>query len=132
MSSRRTILVVTGGATLAPTLYEWLGEDYDLSVVTTFGAARSHLDRRPDVMLTEVKLGAYNGLHLALRAWTLGIPTVVVGDPDPVVQNDAEQFGARYISVTGLSCEALLVALDSLCHVAPTDLANMPTSASPA
>ena len=72
MSHRRKILVVAPSIRLAAGLVTSLGKGhYELVVVSTFSAAMVYLGRRPDLIITEVKLGEYNGLHLALRGRAL-------------------------------------------------------------
>ena len=53
---------------------------------------------RPDVLVTAVRIGEYNGIHLAILArMTHGAPTIVIGDDDPVLEREAEQAGAQYV-----------------------------------
>jgi DNA-binding response OmpR family regulator len=68
---------------------------------------------RPLILMTEVRLGAYNGLQLALRARaaTPKIPVLVMsGWPDPVLQRDAESIGATF-AVKPLTPSELLAAV---------------------
>lgn len=95
-NQRHNILVVAPSPSLATKLVRLLGDASQLVVVTTFAAAKVHLDSPPDLLITEVKLGEYNGLHLALRARAAGIPSIVLGDP--VFEREAEQLGATYLS----------------------------------
>jgi len=97
-SERPRILVVSETITLANNLLLWLREaGYDLEIVTTFTAGKAHLRTAPDVLITELKLREYNGLHLALRARRNGIPAAVIGAPDAGFEEEAQQFGARYV-----------------------------------
>jgi DNA-binding NtrC family response regulator len=53
-----------------------------------------------DVVLTDVRLGAFNGLQLALIARDLHPTTQVIvysGFSDPVLQAEAERVGATYL-----------------------------------
>ena len=53
----------------------------------------------PDVVITNVRLGAYNGLHLIMRARAMRpqIGAIVTSAlPDPVLQSDATSFGAEF------------------------------------
>ncbi|HWC30900.1 MAG TPA: hypothetical protein VG845_12545, partial [Dehalococcoidia bacterium] len=84
------------------------GADCKLTVVTTFAAARSRLRALPDVLITEVRLADYNGLHLALYAQADGIPTIVLGDADPVAEAQAAEFGATFMKRDGVVREELL------------------------
>jgi hypothetical protein len=93
------VLVVgrSGGVacTLAPDL---VAAGYQTLVASEFGEAKALLAKRPSLLITEVKLGAYNGLHLAIRARAVGTPTLVIGDPDPVLQADAQRQHALYVT----------------------------------
>lgn len=48
--------------------------------------------------MTALKLGAYNGLHVALSAQTSGIPVIVLGPNDAGLENEARAMGVRYLS----------------------------------
>ncbi len=80
---------------LAPSLR---AAGYVPKVVGDFAAAKEALAARPELLITELKLGAYNGLHLAIRANVQGTPTIVVGDHDPVLEAEAERQHARYLT----------------------------------
>lgn len=54
----------------------------------------------PSLLITEVRLGAYNGLQLAIRgrAERPGIALIVAsGFHDAVLQRESEQFGATFV-----------------------------------
>lgn len=54
----------------------------------------------PDVLVTELRLGAYNGLHLALRGKAVrpGMKAIVVTrTADPVLQKEAAGIGAELL-----------------------------------
>jgi len=55
----------------------------------------------PDLLMTDVRLGAYNGLHLVIRAHVEhpGMPAIVVdADHDPVLEREANGAGATYVA----------------------------------
>jgi two-component system response regulator GlrR len=55
----------------------------------------------PDLLMTDVRLGAYNGLHLVMRAHLQhpGMPAIVLDtDHDPVLEREANGAGATYVS----------------------------------
>ena len=111
----RRVLVVADTLPLANTLLSWLKEaGYDAAVVTTYGAAKEHLKTAPHVLLTELKLREYNGLHLALRARKDGIPSAVFGAPDPGFAGDAHRLGATYVSAESLRRDDVLLLVESL------------------
>jgi DNA-binding response OmpR family regulator len=102
MTVRRQALVVAPDADLGATLADWLAVGgYNTVVVRTFAAARTELDAAtPDLLVTELKLGAYNGLHLAIRARSrkAKVPVIVIGEPDAVLQAEAEHLQAAYLT----------------------------------
>ena len=96
---KQNVLLVAPSPGLAATLFSWLAEkDFTASLVTSFSAAKDRLEDRPSLLISEIRLGAYNGLHLAVHALALAIPTIVIGDMDPVLKRDAEQLSAVYMT----------------------------------
>jgi CheY-like chemotaxis protein len=81
------------------TLGRWFGKaGYDVAVASTFAEAKSLLSLGPDIIVSEIKLGEYNGLHIAAHAQCLGIPAILIGPRDIGIERDAEQVGALYLS----------------------------------
>jgi len=73
-----------------------------VTIVQTFAHAREQLQRSPHLLISEVRLGDYNGLHLALRARSSGIPAIVVGKgEDAVLEREAHKLGAIYVPFGG-------------------------------
>jgi DNA-binding NtrC family response regulator len=94
------VLVVAPTPGVAERVLGCLGEQ-EIVVRTDFASARRELDEHPpDLIVTEVRLGAFNGLHLAIRAHGRGVATqtIVVGTPDPVLQAEALHHHAAYIT----------------------------------
>jgi DNA-binding response OmpR family regulator len=57
-------------------------------------------DREPDLLITEVRLKGYNGLHLVAMA-PRPLPAIVItAQHDTVVATDARRLGAEYVSGT--------------------------------
>jgi FixJ family two-component response regulator len=55
---------------------------------------------RPDVLVTDIRLGEYNGLQLVVQAGTLDrAPSVIVtsGYEDPVLAAEAARLGATFL-----------------------------------
>jgi DNA-binding NtrC family response regulator len=99
MTWKPTVLVVTPTPSIATTVFAWLTDaGCAPSVVSSFAAAKQQLDEQPSLLISEVRLGEYNGLHLALRAQSRGVPAVLIGEPDSVLQREATQFGAIYLA----------------------------------
>ena len=103
MNVRRQALIVVSEPGLAELLVEWLSNvGYVTRVVRTFAAGRAELDgASPDLLVAQVKLGAYNGLHLAIRARSRGAktPVMLLGDVDAVLQAEADRHQASYLTM---------------------------------
>ena len=106
------VLLVAPTAPLAANLVEWLTEaGHEVILVTSFLAGKARLAPAPSILIAEIRLGDYNGLHLALRAKAGGIPALVLGDTDLVLEREAERLGVAYLTYQ-LNRSALLSALD--------------------
>jgi DNA-binding response OmpR family regulator len=60
-------------------------------------ARRRLLAEAPDLLITNIRLGAYNGLHLVHLAAATGLATrtiVYTDAPDPVLLREAQEAGA--------------------------------------
>jgi len=102
-------IVVVSEPALGNDLLTWLpAETYRVTTVSTFAAAKAQLRSQPNLVITQLKLGEHNGLHLALRARCQGIPAVVIGEPDAVFERDAVHLGARYVTTEELGREQML------------------------
>lgn len=69
-------------------------------IAATFHDAKPLVASRPDLLITELRLGPYNGLHLALRGNVLHprMATIVTsGSSDAVLQRDAEAMGCTFV-----------------------------------
>jgi CheY-like chemotaxis protein len=70
-------------------------------VVRTFGDATRLLAADcPDMLVTAVRLGAFNGLHLVLRCRSdyPYLPAIVTGgDEDPFLAGEVTRYGARFV-----------------------------------
>src|SRR3990172_5848552 len=98
MTSHQRILLVAPSDEVANTVAPWLeSAGFELVQQKGFAEARATLGTRPDLVITEVKLGPYNGLHLAILAGGQGTPAIVIGDRDPVLQGEAEHQSAVYL-----------------------------------
>lgn len=99
MDGSHKVLVVAQDTRLAMTLVSWLrASGCEPAVTTSYSAGRDQLEARPAFVIAEVRLGAYNGLHLALRARAKGIPAAVFGDANPTTEREARQVGAAYLN----------------------------------
>ena len=85
---------------------------YRVFTAASFGEGSALLRRiRPDLLMVDVRLLDYNGVHLALRARevTPRTRTVIVGEPDIVLERDAAAVGALYLSTSDV--RAFLLSL---------------------
>jgi DNA-binding response OmpR family regulator len=113
------ILVVAHSPSLAGTLASWLGDSpNEVVLANNYPAAKRQLTAHPDILITEVKLGEYNGLHLALRSHLAGIPTIVLGPDDAVFEHEAELLGATYLSSNDLQSDQLSAFISTVLDVA--------------
>ena len=113
MQRSRSALVVAATPTLAAHLGVWLKlSGWQVATAHSYRAAKTRLDQGPDLLVTELELGDYNGLQLALRGQAMHVPTVVIGRNDAVLERDAEQLGSIYVRKDELNQHRLLVAVD--------------------
>jgi ActR/RegA family two-component response regulator len=98
----RTVLVVTTDASLRASLVSALGaRGFKVLTAETFAEGRKLLiDWQPHVLVTSIRLREHNGLHLAIvsRQTSVLTKTIVIGYADPVLQAEARQAGALYLS----------------------------------
>src|SRR5258705_12307132 len=74
---------------------------HDVVVRTDFASARAELDRQPpDLLISQVRLRAFNRLHPAIRAKGPGLPTqtILVGRPAVVPERKARRQQRRYLT----------------------------------
>lgn len=111
--SNRSILIVDDDLALLDALDRAFHEAGEKSVValSDFEAAKRTLrTSKFDVLVTDVRLGAFNGLQLAVLAKDLNpeIQLIVFsGFDDPVLRQDAERLDATYLIKPVLSSDLL-------------------------
>ena len=102
MNIGRRVLVVEPNPFLAQRLATWLSsQGHETHVCAGFEEAKPELDSwPPDLLVTEVKLGEFNGLHLAIRAKQHRPQTqaLVLGEDDRFFAREAHQHGASYLA----------------------------------
>src|SRR5258705_12137358 len=99
-SHRQRVLVVATNPDVAERVVGCFA-GHDTVVRTDFAAAKSELDAHPpDLLVSEVRLGAFNGLHLAIRANGRGLHTrtILIGAPDRMLQAEASEHHAHYLT----------------------------------
>lgn len=113
--SARRVVIVDDDPSLLLLMERWLNQaGHTVEVFTEFKAARARLSTEPpDVLITDVRLGAYNGLHLVVMAKQTRPDMraiVLTGFEDHVLQHDAIGAGAEFL-LKPISLERLLEAV---------------------
>jgi DNA-binding response OmpR family regulator len=96
---RARVLIVDDDEVYLDGMKELLEEaGYDVFLASNFEDGRLKLrDRTPDLLIIDVRLGAFNGLQL-ISTGQVRIPAIVVtGFDDTVLRADAGGFGASYL-----------------------------------
>lgn len=96
------VLVVEPLLTDALTIVSALSAEwYRVTVVETFGEAKAQLSSHPPALLiTEIQLADFNGLHLVLHGKSIRpdlAAIVTARRSDPGLRLDAEQMGATFV-----------------------------------
>lgn len=118
MIHAHTVLIVHSDAKVLARLAGKLTITAEVSVATTFEAAKAVLAAAPfAVLITGVRLGEYNGLHLIIRAridhpLTAGI--VISADPDPALEEEAAKYGAECLSFPEDEARLLMLVAEKL------------------
>ena len=115
MSMQRSVLVVDANPTdRSHTVMLLEGAGYKVASVPGFDEAKQFLAAEvPDLLITDLRLGSYNGLHLILRSRRdhPGMAALVVSRyPDPVLEAEALRQNARFL-LKPLADEQLLEAI---------------------
>jgi DNA-binding NtrC family response regulator len=81
--------------------HELTGMGFAVAVVTDFADAKNRVTTEPpDLLVTDVRLGPFNGLHLVFAGKSVkpALAAIVVGDPeDLALSSEAEQAGATFL-----------------------------------
>jgi DNA-binding response OmpR family regulator len=96
---RARVLIVDDDEVYLDGMKELLEEaGFEVSLASSFEDGRLKLrDRAPDLLIIDVRLGAFNGLQL-ISTGQVRIPAIVVtGFDDTVLRADADGFGASYL-----------------------------------
>ena len=112
-----SLLIVEDEESVLRLLASWLRDaGYDIVTCTRFEDARRYLvSWTPSALVTDVRLGAYNGLQLAmfLHDRSPEVPIVVFSAfDDPLMRREAQQLGAAFL-VKPMAREDLLETLRS-------------------
>ena len=97
----RSILIVEDDKS---TLSGWVellrGAGYGVIGVSSYEEGRQELASRPDLLITDVRLGVYNGLQLLMRGRMMNPDlqaVVVTGYADQIVQREAVHLRAEHL-----------------------------------
>ena len=99
----RALLAIPGSTTAAATRDLFARAGIDAVAVTSFEDAVTALNTScPDLLAAAMRLGEFNGLHLALRAHALypDLPVLILGSADDTGV-DAAGFGATFLPPAG-------------------------------
>ena len=124
MASR--ILVVNSSEPAAAAVARVLRDaGYEAATVSTFDAALQSVSYRcPDLLVTSVRLGRFNGLHLSLRCHTVhpDLPILVVGiGSDANLSAEASGYDVRFV-VNPPTPELLEIAREMLARAIETNV----------
>jgi len=94
----KILLVDDDAATRAGLLELLTAAGYDARAAATFeeGMRALRVDA-PDLLIADVRLGAFNGLQLLVSSPRTVPAIVITGFADPVLESDARQHGADYV-----------------------------------
>jgi DNA-binding NtrC family response regulator len=117
---QRSVLVVDSDpADLSDTARLLEGAGYRVATAGAFDEAKLLLaSESPDLLITGLRLGPYNGLHLVLRSRTDHpemVAIVVSRFADPVLEAEAQRHNARYLLrplADGEFLQAITTSLD--------------------
>ena len=100
MDARKRVLLVETDPVFCRLLEQVAAPISDVHAVGDFQSARNALmEGGFDLLLTNIRLGAHNGLHLMYLAQAAGLPvrTLAYSDPiDPVLAREAQRGGGFY------------------------------------
>jgi len=97
-----SLLLVDDDLSLLGALSRFLSDSgFEVFPCSTFEDAKREIATlRPDIVITDVRLGAFNGLQLALLARDVRSDVRLVvfsGFDDPVLKEEARRIGATYL-----------------------------------
>jgi DNA-binding NtrC family response regulator len=96
----RVLIVEDDKSTLAGWVELLGGAGYQVTGVSTYEQAREQLAHMPDLLITDVRLGVYNGLQLIVRGRMLNPELeaiVITGYADQVVFREAVHLHAEHL-----------------------------------
>jgi len=81
----------------------WLaGSDFEIQTASTFADARNEIrEHAPDIVVTDIRLGEFNGIQLGMiaRETRPDVKLVIMsGYDDPVLRRDVDDLHATFLS----------------------------------
>jgi two-component system, NtrC family, response regulator HydG len=125
---RARVLIVDDDEVYLEGMKELLEESgYMVDLASSFDGGKQRLrEHSPDLLIIDVRLGAFNGLQL-ISTGRVRIPAIVVtGFDDSVLRADADGFGASYV-VKPIKPSALLALIQQKLSINGHESAAMPT-----
>jgi DNA-binding response OmpR family regulator len=118
MSEARSALVVDDSQAVLDLVSRILAAaGFDVAAHSRFEEARAYLrTAAPDIIVTDVRLGSFNGLQLVLQARERRpdiCALVISGFNDPVLREEAARYGAPFL-LKPFSADELLAAVEGL------------------
>ena len=96
------VLVVDDSSARSEIVKTLRGGGYRVTSAGTFEQATNIIAiTTPDALITELRLGAFNGLHLVIRSRARNPDTVAIihtAFPDPVLEAEARRLGAEFLA----------------------------------
>jgi DNA-binding NtrC family response regulator len=86
------------------------GAGYETTAAASFEEARHALDKRPDLLIANLRLGAFNGLHLFIRGRADNpdmAALITIGPEDASIQAEAMLFGVLCVPIRVLTTHFL-------------------------
>jgi DNA-binding response OmpR family regulator len=113
--SAKSVLIVDDDEALVRLITTWVvGAGHEVVSFGQFADAKSYLaTAKPDAIIADVRLGAFNGLQLVIqaRAENPDITAIVLtGFYDPVLSGEVSKLGASYL-VKPITSDQLLEKL---------------------
>lgn len=123
------MLLVESDSQISSAISQVLGEGgHEVSTLTSFEDAMiSAAKSRPDLLIAGVRLGRFNGLHLAsrVRADYPSLPIIILGqEGDAVLAAEAIHLQARFLPVTTPGSRLKRFVEDLLSGGSPLDLVS--------
>lgn len=123
------VLLVESDSQISSAISQVLGEGgHEVSTLTSFEDAMiSAAHSCPDLLIAGVRLGRFNGLHLAsrLRADYPALPIIILGqEGDAVLAAEAIQLQARFLPISTPGCRLKRFVEDLLSGGSPLDLVS--------